>query len=232
MPLHLQREIENLKKDILTVGAMSELSVREATLAIQRRDEKLARNVIDKDLRLDQMEVEVEEACLKILALYQPVAADLRFIIAVLKINNDLERVGDIAVNLAERCLYLITVPRVDISFDFMAMASRVQRMLKESLDALVNLNADLAHSVIKADDLVDAMNRQMYNLIQEAILIQPERAEALIQLLNVSRHLERIADHATNIAEDVLYMIEGRVVRHRIAQVGLDMTVSREEVL
>ncbi len=216
MPIHLMREIERVKKDILTVGALSELSVREATLALHQRDEKMAMGVIEQDSKLDEMEVELEETCLKTLALHQPVAVDLRFIVAALKINNDLERVGDLAVNIAERALFLATVPKVDISFDFVGMASKVQEMLKNSLDALVNFNLPLAQKVCHDDDDVDAMNRQMYILVQEAIHAHPEQTEALIHLLSASRHLERIADHATNIAEDVIYMIQGEVVRHR----------------
>ncbi len=216
MPVHLQREIENLKKEILTVGAMAELSVQEAMLAVQRRDEGLARRVIEKDIQIDRMEVEVEEACLKILALYQPVAIDLRFIIAVLKINNDLERVGDLAVNLAERALFLSSQPEVDVEFDFTAMAVKTKGMLKKSLDALVNLNPLLAREVCACDDEIDAMNRQMYITMQDAVNTYPNQVEGLMHLLSASRHLERIADHATNIAEDVIYMIEGEIVRHR----------------
>jgi phosphate transport system protein len=216
MPVHLEREIEKLKKDILTLGAMTELSVREATLAIRNRDEVLAKNVIEKDIRIDEMEVEVEESCLKILALHQPVAIDLRFIIAVLKINNDLERVGDLAVNVAERAAFLATQPPVDISFDFVSMARKAQQMLKESLDALVNLSADIARRVCASDDEIDAMNRQMYLIVQDAICRHPQQIESLVHMLSASRHLERIADHATNIAEDVIYMIEGEIVRHK----------------
>jgi phosphate transport system protein len=196
---------------------MAELSVREASLAIHNRDETLAQSVIEKDLTLDHMEVEVEENCLKLLALYQPVAVDLRFIIAVLKINNDLERVGDLAVNVAERALFLASVPPVSLTFDFMDMAAKVQSMLKRSLDTLVNFNAQGARAVCAMDDAVDAINRDMYISVQDAIVAHPEQAEALIHILSVSRHLERIADHATNIAEDVIYMIEGEVVRHRV---------------
>ena len=216
MPIHLMREIERVKKDILTVGAIAELSVREATLSLHQRDEKLAIGVIEQDTKIDEMEVELEESCLKILALHQPVAVDLRFIVAALKINNELERVGDLAVNIAERSLFLATVPKVDISFDFVGMATKVQEMLKNSLDSLVNFNLALAQQVCQDDDDVDAMNRQMYILVQEAIHQHPNQTEALIHLLSASRHLERIADHATNIAEDVIYMIQGEVVRHR----------------
>jgi phosphate transport system protein len=216
MPAHLLRDVELLKKEILTLGTMAELAVREATTAIETRDATLARRVIANDIKLDEMEVQVEENCLKILALYQPVATDLRFIIAALKINNDLERVGDLAVNVAERAAFLATQPPVDISFDFQAMARKAQAMLKKSLDALVNFSAELAHEVCAADDEVDAMNRQMYLIIKDMIPAQPQHTESLIHMFSTTRHLERIADHATNIAEDVIYMIEGHIVRHR----------------
>jgi phosphate transport system protein len=216
MPAHLFREIENLKREILTLGAMTETAVREATSAMVNRDEALAKDVIRNDDKLDEMEVQIEENCLKTLALHQPVAIDLRFIIAVLKINNDLERVGDLAVNVAERAAFLATQPPVDISFDFQAMARQAQEMLKRSLDALVNLSAEQARGVLVSDDAIDAMNRQMYLIVQEAIHAHPDQTASLIHMLSASRHLERIADHATNIAEDVIYMIEGIIVRHK----------------
>jgi phosphate transport system protein len=216
MPAHLFREIENLKKEILTLGAMAETAVRDATSAIENRDEALARRVIDHDIKLDDMEVQIEENCLKTLALHQPVAIDLRFIIAVLKINSDLERVGDLAVNVAERAAFLATQPPVDISFDFQAMARQAQEMLKRSLDSLVNLSAEQAREVLLGDDEIDAMNRRMYLIVQDAIHAHPDQTESLIHLLSASRPLERIADHATNVAEDVIYMIEGVIVRHK----------------
>ena len=216
MPAHLLREVENLKKDILRLGALAEQAVRDATRAIEDRDETLAHRVMDNDIKLDEMEVQVEESCLKILALYQPVATDLRFIIAVLKINNDLERVGDLAVNVAERAAFLATQPPVNISFDFEEMAGKAQQMLKRSLDALVGFNAEIAHEVCAGDDEIDAMNRQVYLMVEEAIHAHPDQTESLIHTLSVSRHLERIADHATNIAEDVIYMIDGSIVRHK----------------
>jgi phosphate transport system protein len=216
MPAHLLREIENLKREILTLGALAETAVRDATCAIENRDEALARRVIDDDIKLDDMEVRIEENCLKTLALHQPVAIDLRFIIAVLKINSDLERVGDLAVNVAERAAFLATQPPVDISFDFQAMARQAQEMLTRSLDSLVNLSAGQARAVLLGDDEIDAMNRRMYLIVQDAIHAHPDQTESLMHMLSASRHLERIADHATNVAEDVIYMIEGVIVRHK----------------
>jgi phosphate transport system protein len=217
MAAHLQREIEYLKKRILSLGDVVESAVHDAAVAIEQRNASLASRIIEDDAEIDQQEVEVEEECLKILALHQPVAHDLRFIIAVLKINNDLERIGDLAVNIAERAVFLETQPKPDISFDFTAMAQMAQQMLKKSLDSLVNQNAHLARQVCATDDTIDDMNRQMYIKVQEAIAAHPEQMGTFIHLLSVSRHLERIADHATNIAEDVIYMIEGQIVRHKI---------------
>ena len=216
MPRHLQREIENLKKKILNLGARVETAVHEATRSIEERDETLAKKLISEDVLIDDTEIEVEEECLKILALHQPVAIDLRFIVAVLKINNDLERIGDLAVNIAERSAFLASQPEVRTSFDFSSMCKQTESMLNMSLDALVNLSSELAQQVCKNDDIIDAMNREMYLKIQEAIQTHPDQMVSYIHLLSVSRHLERIADHATNIAEDVIYMIEGRIVRHK----------------
>ena len=213
---HLHREIERLKKHILTLSALVEESLHNAIKSLIRRDEKLARQVIKGDDDIDQMEVDVEEECLKILALHQPVAIDLRFIIAVLKINNDLERIGDLAVNIAERTIFLCAKEPLDISFDFPRMVEMARLMLKQSIDALVNMDTALANKVCADDDEIDSLNREMYRQIQGAIRKYPERMECLIHLLAVSRHLERIADHATNIAEDVIYMVEGEIIRHR----------------
>lgn len=217
MPKHLLREIENLKKSILNLSAKVESAVHDAAVAIEQRDSQLAQKVIDNDIIIDAQEVDVEEECLKTLALYQPVAIDLRFIIAMLKINNDLERIGDLAVNIAQRAVFLADRPKPDISFDFPAMASVAKSMLKKSIDALVNMDISLARQVHSSDDTIDTMNREMYQKVEKSILAHPQQIATLIQLLSVSRHLERIADHATNIAEDVIYMAEGQIVRHKM---------------
>lgn len=216
MTKHLQKELDNLKKRILSVGAMAEESVRKAIQAFETRDGELARKVIDADRELDEAEVEVEEECLKILALHQPVAVDLRFINAVTKINNDLERVGDEAVNIAERVETLSKEPSVIVPFEYTTMAEKSEAMLQQSLDALVNLDPDLAYKVCLLDDEVDEINREIYDKVKQVIKKNPDRVGYLINLLFISRHLERIADHATNIAEEVIYMIEGEILRHQ----------------
>jgi phosphate transport system protein len=216
MPVHFQRELGRLKKRILSLGAEVEQGVRLATKSLDSRDRNLAAQVIEGDLHIDHLEVELEEECLKVLALYQPVAIDLRFIVAVLKINNDLERIADLAVNIAEGATFLATQRRVEIPFDFATMSEKAQGMLRKSLDALANLDADLAHQVCASDDEVDTMNREMYGLVQDAIRKHPAQLENLIHMLSTSRHLERIADLATDIAEDVVYMVKGEIIRHR----------------
>ncbi len=212
---HLRREVDRLKRKLLALSAYVEESVQRAVRAVSERDEKLAQRVIDTDFEIDEMEVDVEEDCLKILALHQPVAIDLRFIIAVLKINNDLERIGDLAVNIAERAVSLSKRDKINSPFDFQTMAERVQKMLQKALDALVNADAKLAREVLVSDDEIDEMNRQMYDSIKMGIRQDPENVDTLIQVLAISRNLERIADHTSNIAEDVIYMVDGDIIRH-----------------
>jgi phosphate transport system protein len=215
MAQHLQREIDRLKRKILALGALVEDDLRQAVKALGERDDKLARRVVETDIEIDNMEVDVEEDCLKILALHQPVAIDLRFIIAVLKINNDLERIGDLSANIAERAASISKQEPVESPYDFPEMSQKVQAMLHTALDSLVNLDSKLAHTVLAADDEVDAINRSMYERVQQHIRRSPDKMDTLIQMLAVSRNLERIADHTTNIAEDVIYMIDGEIIRH-----------------
>ena len=208
--------MEILKKRILALSATVEDNVYKAVQSLTERNGTIADEVIKSDPNIDQTEVEIEEECLKVLALHQPVAIDLRFIIAILKINNDLERMGDLAVNIAERAQFLATRERPDFPLDLPLMADKTKAMMRKCLDSLMKQDAKLAYEVLEADDEIDAMNRDMYAKIQDGIRRKPEQLESLIHLLSCSRHLERIADHATNIAEDVIYMIDGVIVRHR----------------
>jgi phosphate transport system protein len=219
MSVHLRREMEQLKKQVLSLSAVVEEAVWLAVRAVHERDPRLADRVIEGDRAIDEREVQVEEECLKLLALYQPVASDLRFLVTVLKLNNDLERIGDLAVNIAERARYLATQAPVSTPFDFVGMATRAQEMLRLALDALVNVDPHRAREVCAMDDAVDAINREMYGQVQRGIQADPARVDVFITLLSISRHLERIADHATNIAEDVAYMFEGRVMRHHVEE-------------
>jgi phosphate transport system protein len=215
MTIHFQRELEKIKKRILSLGAMVEERVRMVIKALELRDADIAERIIKSDHEIDEMEVEIEEECLKILALYQPVAIDLRFLTAVIKINNDLERVADEAVNIAERVQVIAKRQRLDIPFNHSLMAEKSESMLKKSLDAFVNMDVDVALRVCALDDEVDNMMNEAYDLVKHAIGKHPDRVSYLINLLLVSRHLERIADHATNIAEEVIYLVEGEIVRH-----------------
>lgn len=215
MAKHFLRELEKIKKMILSLGAMVESHVRLSVDAIDNTDAVLAEKIIKTDYEIDEMEVEVEEECLKALALYQPMAVDLRFLIAVIKINNDLERIGDQAVNIAERVTILAKQARYSFVFDYSTMAEKAQAMLKQSLDSLVNMDVDLAMEVLHLDDEVDALKDKAYDQIKAAMADHPEHLGYLINLLLISRHLERLADHATNIAEEVIYMIEGEIIRH-----------------
>ncbi len=216
MSIHLQIENRRLLHLLLELGGSVEAMVGDAVRALEQKDAALARQVADRDDAVDRAEVEIEEECLKALALYQPVAADLRFIVAVLKVNNDLERVADLAANVAERAEALAEIPPPALAFDFHDMASRVRKMLNRSLDSLVRRDAEMARLVMAADDKVDALHAGIYTLVAKAVAEHPEHTIGYLQLLSISRNLERIADHATNIAEDVIYMLEGEIVRHQ----------------
>ena len=215
MAKHFQRELATIKRMILSLGALVEERVRMAIVAIENRDADMARQIIKLDYEIDEMEVEVEEQCLKVLALHQPVAVDLRFLIAVIKINNELERIGDEAVNIAQRISVLAKRKSLNLFFDYSGMAEKVQRMLKMSLDALVELDETLAFQVLAMDDEVDELKSSAYDRIKSAMSEKSDAIGYLINLLLISRHLERLADHATNIAEEVIYLIEGEIIRH-----------------
>lgn len=216
MSMILDREIEGLKRLILSLSTLAEEAVVSAVAAVRRRDPELARRVIDGDHTIDELEVKVEEECLKLLALHQPVAGDLRFIVAVLKMNDEIERIGDLATNIADRAILLADQPPLEFPFDVEGMAQRVRSMLRRCIDALIHLDGQLAREVWADDSGVDAIHRDMYVRIQAAIRADLDRLDGYIYQMSVSRFLERIADHATSIAKDVLYMTEGEIVRHR----------------
>lgn len=215
MSIHLQKDLEHLDKELLILSSMVEDATNKAMMALVDRRPDLARQVMREDDRINHREVLIEEECLKMLALHQPVAADLRFIVAVLKVNNDLERMGDLAVNIAERAAYLATQEPLQVSLDFPKMAEGVREMVRESLDALSNMNPRLARHVLTMDDEIDEANRGMFDILQDLMHRDPSTIERAVHLLSASRHLERIADLATNIAQDVVYMSEGRLIRH-----------------
>ena len=209
------KELENIKKRILALGAMVEERVQMAIKAIDTNDSELAQQIIKTDYEIDETEVELEEECLKVLALHQPMAIDLRFIIAAIKINAELERIGDQAVNIAERVGVTAKREQLDFYFDYSAMGEKAQTMLKMSLDALIQLDYDLAFKVVIMDDEVDKIKSDAYDKIKKAMSENPDKIGYLINLLLISRHLERLADHSTNIAEEVVYLVEGEIIRH-----------------
>jgi len=216
MAIHLQKEINKLKRALLDQSARVENGVQRAMQALERSDTAMAEEVIEADLTINAKEVDIEEDCLKVLALHQPVAADLRFIVSVIKINSDLERIADVAVNIAKRTLQLSEVKKVEAPFDYPVMVEKVLKMLKNSLDALVRLDSAAAGAVIAADDEIDSLHRRTYETAKKRIKEGPANLQALLLWVAVSRHLERIADLSAHIAEDVVYLVEGDIVRHR----------------
>jgi len=217
MAANLHKEINKIKKSILSLGAMAEHRFRRAIDAVKKGDRDIAQSIIDSDVEVDELEVDIEEECLKILALYQPVAVDLRFIIAVIKINNDLERVADEAVNIAQRVKSISGRNIGKYNFDYTRMAELAGLMLKKSLDSLVQMDSDIAESVQTTDKLVNTIRNEAYDAMKDAILSSPEYAGQIVNRYLIGRHLERIGDHATNIAEEVRHLVNGKIVRHEI---------------
>jgi phosphate transport system protein len=216
MTKHIERQVESLKERILRLGTLVEEAISKSITALINRDLALAQRVMANDSDIDAMEVEVEEECLKILALYQPVAADLRFVVAVLKINNDLERMGDLARNIAKRVTQLEGGDPYDLPPEIRTMATQAQEMVRQCLDAVVKRDPTLARQVREEDDIVDEARQRIQRRVMQGIKDHPENVENLLRINSVSKHIERIADMATNIAEDVVYMVEGDIVRHR----------------
>jgi phosphate transport system protein len=216
MSKHLQRDLDNLQREILTMAASVEEAIYKAIRALQDREIHLAQQVIENDNRIDQQENHVEEECLKMLALHQPVAVDLRRITAVLKINTDLERMADLAADIAERAVALARPPLIPVPADLQRMTDLTTSMVRQSLDAFVNLDVRMARRVIRLDDEVDRHNNEIIAELIELMQKSPTMIQPGLSLFSATRHLERIADHATNIAEDVVYLVEGEIVRHR----------------
>lgn len=218
MSRHLQRRIEKLKQQILDLGGLVEQALRDALRALDERDVDLARAVVRVDAEIDQREIELEEECLSTLALEQPVAFDLRYVVAVMKMNNDLERIGDLAANIAGQVVLLAEVERLEnIPFDLPGMERLVLEMLKSALDSLLTVDLETADAVRRTDDRVDEIYARMFEQVEREMEREPSKVRQLVHLLNVARNLERIADHACNIAEDVLYLGRGDIVRHEL---------------
>jgi phosphate transport system protein len=215
MSKHLERELTALKKRVLTTGAMVEEMLREAVASVDEHDPRKARWVVERDEVVDAAEIETEEECLKALALHQPVAHNLRFVAAVLKINNDLERTADQAVNIAERALRLMNRNAPAVRTGFREMSERCMTMLRKALDALVEMDKEKAIEVCRSDAEVDALYRKLCENVEAHLLSDPKDIPAGLDMIAVLKNLERVADLATNIAEDVAYTVEGRIIRH-----------------
>jgi len=213
---HLQREIDHLKRKILALGALVEDNLRLAFQAIEARDADKGHRVMVTDILVDDQEIEVEEECLKILALYQPVASDLRFIVAVSKIDNELERIGDLSANICARVVQLAPERSVIIPDTTNVMAEHIESMLARTLDALVQGDAQLARAVLIDDRGVDALFVRLVDELKEEIREHLELLDPLIIVFTMARYLERLADRMTNICEDIIYVVEGEIVRHQ----------------
>ncbi len=216
MTQYFRTELDKLKKNLLNLSSIVEENVLKAIQSLTEGDIDLANKVIHDDHQIDEMEVDIEEECLKILALHQPVAKDLRFVTAVLKINNDLERVGDLSVNLARKARFItLSGHQNKIEYNYSIMARKSQLMLKQSLDAFVHLDVGLAHQVCASDEQVNNLKKEFKEKILERMKQDPELVDVLLRHHAVTRNLERIADMATNIAEEVIYLVDGKIARH-----------------
>ncbi|MCC6572466.1 MAG: phosphate signaling complex protein PhoU [Planctomycetes bacterium] len=215
MERHFTRELELLKRDMLSAGALALSALRKSLTALAKRDIDLANQVIEADRVLDDREMRVEEECLKLLALYQPVAGDLRFVASVIKINSMVERLGDIAVNIGRRARYLAKRAPLPVDIDFPVVGNRVVDMLDKALQSFVELSSEKANEVLKMDAEVDAAYRRINKQLIEFMTYHPDRVEDAVQTMNLARHLERAADRATDIAEQVLYILSGTILRH-----------------
>ena len=215
MSLHFHREVDRLIEDLITFGGSIEDQLNDSISALMEGNVKGARRVIKNDADMDQLEVEMEEECLKLLALHQPLANDLRQIVSVLKINHDLERIGDHAANIAQRALDLDPLPRVDLPQDILAMSKQARLMLRVSLLAFVESDQMLTHGVFEMEDQIDKLNKVIFKQQIKAIKEAPAEAEQRILMLSVCKQLERVGDLASNIAEDVVYLMSGDIIRH-----------------
>ena len=218
MQRHFHEELEALKQTLLAMGGLVEDQIRRVMVALLERDSAAAQDVIDRDARVNAYDVEIDEKCVELLALHQPAAGDLRVITTAMKIVTDLERIGDQAVNIAQRSLELNAEPQLKPYIDLPRMAERAQRMVKESLDAFVARDTELARRVCAADEEVDALKEQIFRELLTFMMGDARTIPRAIRLILISRFLERVADHATNIAEMVIYMVESKMVRHTLA--------------
>ncbi|MCJ7495487.1 MAG: phosphate signaling complex protein PhoU [Deltaproteobacteria bacterium] len=215
METHFQQELNKLKENLLKMAGLAEQAISNAVEALVQRNTSLAEKTIKEDEKINQMEILIDEWCLKLLALHQPMAADLRFITSAMRINIELERIGDLAVNIAERVISLNQEPQLKPYIDIPRMAEITQAMVKDVLDAFVNGDTNLARAVCERDDQVDALNDQVFRELLTYMMADPKTITRAVHLIIVSRCLERIADHTTNIAEGVIFMVKALVIKH-----------------
>jgi phosphate transport system protein len=215
METHFQQELNELKSELLRMAGLVERAIGNAIEALVKRDTPLAEKTIREDAQINELEINIDERCLKLLALHQPLAADLRFITSAMRINIELERIWDLAVNIGERVISLNQEPQLKPYIDLPDMAEITKKMLRDVLDAFVNGDAPLARSVCERDDQVDGLNDQVFRELLTYMLSDPQTITRAVHLIIVSRCLERIADHATNIAEGVIFMAKALVIKH-----------------
>lgn len=216
MERHFDQQLGALRKNLIQMASMIETAIANAVKSLIERDSDLARLVVQSDEQVDALELEIDKQCVDLLALRQPLAIDLRFITSSIKITNNLERMGDLAVNIAERVIPLSQEPQLKPLIDIPRMATITQTMVKDSIDAFVNRDTELARSVYQRDSTVDAMNDQIFRELLTYMMQDPGNITRAVHLILISRHLERIADHSTNIAEEVVYIVKAKVVKHR----------------
>lgn len=217
MERHFDEELNVLRKNLVHASSLAEEAIAKAIKALVDRNIELAEEVIHQDDAINELEVEIDEQCLRLFALRQPFAIDLRFIRSAMKINSQLERIGDEAVNIAERALGLLKEPPLKPLIDIPRLATLSKEMVKDSINSFINKDADLARSVCKRDDEVDDLNNQIFRELLTYMMEDRGTTSRAIRLIFTGRHLERIADHATNIAEDVIYMVSGNDIRHHM---------------
>ena len=229
MPTQKERELEKLKERILKMGAFVEDAIRKSMKALVERDRELAIQVIGGDAIVNNYDVEIEEDCIRFLALWQPTGSNLRFVTTAIKIITDLERMGDLAVDICERSLELMDEPPLKPYIDLPRMSEAAQKMLKDSLDSFVARDADLAMTVCVADDFVDNLNVQIFNELLVFMIQDPKNISRAVRLSYITKYLERIGDHATNIAEMVVYLVKGKVIRHMACE-AMRQDAARQE--
>lgn len=216
MERHFDQQLGALRKNLIQMASLVETAIANAVKSLIERDSKLAQRVIKSDEDIDSLELEIDKQCVDLLALRQPLAIDLRFITSSIKITNNLERMGDLAVNIAERVIPLSQEPQLKPLIDIPRMATITQTMVKDSIDAFVNRDTELARSVYERDSTVDALNDQIFRELLTYMMQDPGNITRAVHLVLISRHLERIADHSTNIAEEIVYIVKAKVVKHR----------------